>query len=219
MEHDNHLEIQKTEFKFDEFRRLNLVYPEITGLRRLRKQRFFEVDIQFELDSNNIPQNIRKSEFENKVPRMAFQENKFRKANQTEFINESKKLIESFSKWKHYKKEENYIIKKFFKTIYFAYHNEYYQKGNEFELNPDERPFFKIKAEGLLNCKYGCDGVINVLCIVEKNGELSNIEIIGNSGKISGISAIEDLKSLGNMIPAKKDGKEVRTQVDLLLYR
>ena len=219
MEHDNHLEIQKTEFKFDEFRHLNLIYPELTGFRRLRKQRFFEVDIQFELDCNNIPQNIRKSEFVNKVPRMVFQENKFKKTNQTEFINESKKLIESFTKWKHYKKGENYINKRFFKTINFAYHSEYYLKGNDFEINPDIRPYFKTEIEGILNCKYGCDGVLNLLCTVEKNGELSNIETIGNSGKISHISAIQDLKELGNMEPAIKNGKKVRTQVDLLVYR
>ena len=219
MEHDNHLEIQKIEFKFDEYRRLNLIYPEITGLKRLRKQRFFEVDIQFELNSNNIPQKIGKSEFVNKVPRMVFQENKFKKTNQTEFFNESIKLIESFTKWKHYKKDEKYINKRFLKTINFAYHSGYYMKGNDFELNPDIKPYFKTEIEGILNCKYGCDGVLNLLCIVEKNGELSNIEIIGNSGKISHISAIQDLKALGNMEPAIKDGKKVRTQVDLLVYR
>ncbi|SHM83434.1 energy transducer TonB [Polaribacter sp. KT 15] len=221
MEHDNHLEIQKTEFKFDNFRRLNLIYPEITGLRRLIKRRFFEVDIQFELDSNNTPQNVRKSEFVNKLPRMVFQKNKFKKTNKTEFINESKKLIESFTKWKHYKKGENYINKRFFKTINFAYHPEYFLKGNDFEINPDKRPYFKEKNdeyEWIINCKYGCDGTMNLLSVVEKNGELTNIELIGISGKISNESAIQGLKSLGNLEPAIKNGKKVRTQIDLLIY-
>ena len=221
MRYNNHLELQKTEFEFNEFIMLNLINPEVESLNGLNEAMLIEVDIEFEIDSNNIPQNIKKAEQFNGIPRMVSFKKELLKIQDDFFLNECIRLTTDFKNWKQHKKDNQYINIKFFKTIYFAYHSEYFRNKNDFELNPDINPYFRIKNdkyERIIKCKYGCDGVANLLCIVEKNGELSNIELIGISGKISSEFAIKELKTLGNLEPAIKDGKKVRTQIDLLIY-
>ncbi|KAA5824093.1 hypothetical protein FPF71_10790 [Algibacter amylolyticus] len=221
MRYNNHIELQKTEFEFKEFVMLNLIYPEIEGLNGLNEEMLIEVDIEFEIDSNNVPKSILKAKHFNGIPRMVSFKKELLKIQYDLFFEECIRIIDAFKNWKQHKNDNQYKNIKFYKTIYFAYHSEYFSNKKSFVINPDIKPYFKVKNEKyerIINCKFGCDGVANLLCIVEKNGELSNIEIIGVSGKISSDFAIKELKSLGNLEPASKNGKKIRTQIDLLIY-
>jgi len=57
------------------------------------------------------------------------------------------------------------------------------------------------------------EGKIYVLCIVEKDGSLSNFSILRGIDETFDKSSIEFVKSMPKWIPGQKDGKVVRTQM------
>lgn len=217
LEFDNHQEISSKKYDFDEFYIENMIYPENNT-----KNRFYEIDIMFIINKNNEVDNIKFSDEKIYNFRNTFKEVNFKKTKKDLFFCEAKKIIYDYKDWIPYRNKGLFVEGWVYKSIQFSYHKEYFRNKLGFCLNPDSRPFYINKNNDLyqqiIKCKYGCDGEMNILCIVEKDGELSNIEIIDCAGKISYDSVFKSLYLLGKWKPGIKNGEPVRTQLDLKVY-
>lgn len=218
LEYDNHEEIYLNKYKFSDFKREHLYYPENTT----PKNRFLEVDIEFMIDENGKAKNIRLSESNIYRSRNCAPNIEYKKTKNKVYFDEAKKIIKNFNNWIPYRYNKKYVEGKALKKIEFLYHKDYFDDTKEFCLNPEKRAFYKNKQNDLyqryINCKYNCDGVINLICIVEKDGKLSNIEFISCEGKGITEWAIKGLKELGNWEAATYKGKPVRSQIQLSIY-
>jgi hypothetical protein len=220
-EHNNHPELHQIELDFNEFAMLNLNLPEISFNIPKGESLVIEIDLEFEVDNNGKPKNIKLSKHRNPIPRTSNNNKDLIKTDSEVFVKNAVKLIEGFKDWKPYTYNGKYVDKSFHKTIYFTYHSKYFIDNKSYVLNPDVRASFDKESElyqRIIKCKYGCDGIINVCCIVDKNGKLKDINIIGQSGKISSEMAISELKKLGQLKPALKDNNSVESQLDIMIY-
>ena len=221
--HNNHQELHQIEFDFNEFAMLNLKLPEIDYNIPKGESLVIEIDLEFEVDNNGRPKNIKLSKHRNPIPRTSNNNNNkdLIKTDSKVFIKSAVELIEGFKKWKLHNYDGKYVGKPFHRTIYFTYNSKYFIDDKSYILNPDLRASFEKKSElyqRIIKCKYGCDGIINVCCIVDKNGKLKDINIIGQSGKISSEMAISELKKLEPLKPAFKDNNPVESQLDIIIY-
>lgn len=220
-EHNNHTELHQIELDFNEFAMLNLNLPEISFNIPKGESLVIEIDLEFEVDKNGKPKNIKLSKHRNPIPRTSNKNKDLIKTDSELFIKSAVELIEGFKKWKPYNYDGKYVKKSFHKTIYFTYHSKYFIDDKSYVLNPDLRASFEKKNElyqRIIKCKYGCDGKINICCIVDKNGKLIDINIIGQSGKISSEMGISELKKLEPLKPAFKDNNPVESQLDIMIY-
>jgi hypothetical protein len=220
-EHNNHTELHQIELDFNEFAMLNLNLPEISFNIPKGESLVIEIDLEFEVDNNGKPKNIKLSKHRNPIPRTSNKNKDLIKTDSELFIKSAVELIEGFKKWKPYNYDGKYVKKSFHKTIYFTYHFKYFIDDKSYVLNPDLRASFEKKSElyqRIIKCKYGCDGKINICCIVDKNGKLIDINIIGQSGKISSEMAISELKKLEPLKSAFKDNSPVESQLDIMIY-
>lgn len=217
MNYDNHIEIQLAKKRFEQYKSMNLKYPELED----DTNRFIEVELEFQISRSNEVVNLQTTEIKSKRPRTWFQNEKHIKTTDEQFVKCAKKVVTTYNNWKAYKMKNEFVDKLILESIHFSYHTKYFDKANNIELNPDIKPYQQEKSDKylrIIECKYGCDGICNILCTIDEQGVLSDIEFLGNEGKISGIQAVNELKSLGNWKPAIKDGKNVKTQLDLLIY-
>jgi hypothetical protein len=220
-EHNNHTELHQIELDFNEFAMLNLNLPEISFNIPKGESLVIEIDLEFEVDNNGKPKNIKLSKHRNPIPRTSNKNKDLIKTDSELFIKSAVELIEGFKKWKPYNYDGKYVKKSFHKTIYFTYHFKYFIDDKSYVLKPDLRASFEKKSElyqRIIKCKYGCDGKINICCIVDKNGKLIDINIIGQSGKISSEMAISELKKLEPLKSAFKDNSPVESQLDIMIY-
>ena len=218
IESDNHNEIYLSKFKFLEFKRENLTYPKNTTF----KNRFLEIYIEFYIDEKGYAKNTKLFSQSITKNKFYYPKIKIKKTKRTEFLQASEKLIEKYKGWIPYKYKEEFVEKKVIKSIQFFYHKDYFNKSKEFCLNPDQRAFYKNKEnslyQNLIHGKGGCDGIIQLICIVEKDGTLTNFEFISIEGKGIQEWALEGLDQLGKWEPAIFKGIKVRSQLDLRIY-
>lgn len=214
--YDNHLEVKQAWQEFESFQRNYLKYPENIDIN----SRFVEVDLEFRIDKDNHAFDISPSSIVLDRPRTLHQTIKHTKTKNSDFVECAINLVREFKNWKAHRIDTRYVNNINFITISFSYHIEYFS-SNSFVINPKVKAYYINKTdnyERIIENKYGCDGIMNVLSIVEIDGTLTNLEVIGHEGKISGIFALEELKKLGNWEPAKYDNRNVRSQLDILIY-
>ena len=218
LDYNNQKEIDINVYDFKEYQFENIIYPEIKG-----NKRYFEFDIEFFIDKNGNAQDIKlpKEKFY-KRRNNKFLKKKIKKTNSKVFFKESKKLISNYNNWIPFRKNTVYVKGYIKKRLDFFYHKEYFEHNSNFCLNPEHRPYYVNKENDLyqqiIMNKYGCDGVMNILCIVEKNGKLSNFEAIDSGGKIAYEQVIQYLDKLNDWKPAFNNGEPVRTQLHLNVY-
>ncbi len=215
--YDNQIEINNANFGFESYMRMFKIYPENSH----SNTRFLLVDIEHRVDKKNRAFDVAKSEIKLDYNRTLFQRENHIKTTKKEFLDESIRLVEKYDGWEAYRNKGRYVNNVAYLTIHFSYHTEYFVDKSNFIINPEIRPKIKNqndKYERIINNKYGCDGIINVLGVIETTGELTNIEIVGHGGRISGPFAIEQLKSLEDWEPAIHEQRKVRTQIDLLIH-
>lgn len=217
IESNNQKEIYLNKFKFREFKQENQYYPNNTNF----KKRFLEIDLKFIIDEKGNYKNI---ELFNKkgLNKFYYPSIKIKKTKKTAYFEASKKLIDSYKNWIPHRNNKAYVEKLTIKTIQFFYHKDYFDSTKEFCLNPQKRASYKDKDSSLygrlIRGNVGCDGIINLICIVEKDGSLSNFEFISIEGKGIQEWALEGLDQLGKWLPAMNKGRIVRSQLDLRIY-
>ena len=218
LEYDNHEDIYLNKYKFSEFKRENLCYPENTN----PKNRFLELNVEFVINKNNQAKNIKLSTLNLYMSRHFYPNIQFKKTKNIEYFDVSKQIIKNYNYWVPYRKDKEYVEGKVLIKIEFLYHKDYFDYTKEFCLNPEKKASYKDKKndlyQRLINCKYNCDGVINLICIVEKDGKLTNIEFISSEGKGIQEWAIKGLNELGSWEAATNKGKPVRSQMQLSIY-
>ncbi|MDP5093623.1 MAG: hypothetical protein NWQ17_09935 [Polaribacter sp.] len=220
-EHDNNEELHQIELDFNEFTMLNLNLPEISFNLIKGESLVIEIDLEFEVDNNGKPKDIKLSKQRNLIPRTSNTNKELIKTDSEDFFKNAVELIESFKEWKPYTFKGIYVKKSFLKTIYFTYHSRYFINEKPYVLNPYLKASFEKQDDlyqRIIKCKYGCDGKINVCSLVDINGKLKEINIIGQSGKICSEMAISELKKLEPLKPAFENNDPVESQLDIMVY-
>ncbi len=72
--------------------------------------------------------------------------------------------------------------------------------------------------EHLVNNKYGCDGIVDIVFIIEKDGSLSNISCVGARGKTNCEIGLNLFGKLNLWESAIKNGVKVRSQMKLSIH-
>jgi len=87
-------------------------------------------------------------------------------------------------------------------------------------LNPDKKARF-IGDEKLFNRftdpENGCDGMVYFICIIEPDGSLTHDEGLNSIGKTNCDYGRSYLEQLTEWEPAIKDGKPVRSQIEITI--
>jgi len=214
---DNQIEVKQAIFGFESYKRRHQVFPENTNIN----DRFLAVDVEHRIDEQNKAFDVSKSEIDLDSNRISFQQKIHTRTISQNFLTESIRLVENYDGWKSFRNKGRYVNNIAYMTLRFSYHKEYFNDKVDFIINPEIKPEINNKSDKyqrIIENKYGCDGIISALGIIEADGELTNIEIIGHEGRISGSLAVNELKSLGKWEPAKHENRKVRSQVDLLIY-
>ena len=211
----------KNPFPINEFRvfeRQNLFLPPPID----EDNRFLVVPLKFFVKENNEIDNIEFDHSAKKPKRTHFTNVEFKFTERSEFLDEAIKLIKQYPKWADFNQQDEKSDFEQRINIYFSYHlNLFRDNGSTIVLNPSEKAAFQqkdVKYYSAIEGKYGCDGIVNVLCLVEKDGSLSNFEVLGTSGKTNFKMAKYALDNIGNLIPAKHNNEVVSSQLDLLIY-
>ncbi len=72
--------------------------------------------------------------------------------------------------------------------------------------------------EQLVNNKYGCDGIIDVVFLINTDGSLSNIRCTGAMGKTNCEIGLQSFRKLSLWEPAIKNGEKVKSKMMLSIH-
>ncbi len=139
-----------------------------------------------------------------------------------DFQKESLRLLMSSGKWSPTLNQGDYVNREATAIVHFYYHKEYFDQATEaLVLNPDAKAKFVGEQriyEKLVNNKFGCDGVVEIIFIVEKDGTISNVECLNAMGKTNCSVGLNEFARLIPWKAAMKNGKKVRTQMKFSIH-
>ncbi len=217
MRWNNWRELKTAQIAFDSQIRSALRYPAIDS----NEHRFWKVDPEFFVDVDWRACEIQVAERPVDRPRTYYPKVEYRWTWDSRFVGSAIEMVDTFRCWQPYRLDGKIVIQRRYQSVYFSYHREYFNDQQDFEINPDRKPQFPHATDryrGLILNEFGCDGIANVLCIVEKDGTLTNFECLGNEGKTSCRVARELLLQLGRWEPAQHKSRAIRSQLDLLVH-
>jgi hypothetical protein len=218
MDNNNFRDVYIAQCKFGTFVRNNLRFPEIQNVY----ERSFCVPLSFIILPDGKTDDIIYDASGQRKQRMFSSRIETKFTGKPEFEIAAIEVVKSYKGWIPFSLNGEYVEKRMQVKIYFSYHTQYIENiGETIVLNPTKRaqpPENNRSYEYLIEGIYGCDGIANVLFIIEKNGELTYFECLGAEGKTNCQNMISELLSLGNWTPAENNGVSVRSQMELLLY-
>lgn len=210
MSNDNWKEIWESDIAFQEHLRSSIQYPKWSD----PLSRFLIVPIDLVVAANG---NLASFNYATNPIKIG---EKYKYTKNAEFVNIAFQIISTFNNWVPNKIDGIYLETKKYLNIRFCYHEQIF-KDHSIVLNPDYRPNYPNKNrayEYTIQGKYGCDGIVEFLVIVDKNGSLIALECLNANGKTNCQVAEHQLLKLGKWEPAMHQNKKVSTQMEITVY-
>lgn len=202
--------IRDSEINFQEHLRSTLIFPKIEGIQN----RLLVVPIDLLITKEGILTAVEYSKSPPAMDRIF----KYKYADQ--FLIEAKKVITTFDDWVPDKFAGEYQETRRYCPIHFFYHIATLTDPRVI-LNPEIRAKYENKTrdyEYTIQGKFGCDGIGEIIAIIDEDGNPKHIEYLSVVGKTNYQVIEEAFLKLGSWEPAKDQGKSVKSQIVLSIY-
>ncbi|MFM9950033.1 MAG: hypothetical protein ACKV1O_19010 [Saprospiraceae bacterium] len=207
---ENWEEIRNSKINFQEHLRSTLIFPKIEGIQN--RLLVLPLDVLITKEGN-----LASIEYSKSPPAM---DRMFRYKYADQFLIEAKKVFATFADWVPDKVAGEYQETRRYLPIHFFYHLATITDPRVI-LNPEIPAKYVNKTrdyEYTIQGKFGCDGIGEIIVIIDEYGNPKHIEYLSVVGKTNYQIIEEAFLQLGNWEPAKDQGKSVKSQVVLTIY-
>jgi len=207
---ENWEEIRDVRINFQEHLRSTLIFPKIEGIQN----RLLVLPLDVLISKEGILTAVEYSKSPPAMDRIF----KYKYADQ--FLIEAKKVFATFDDWVPDKFAGEYQETRRYLPFHFFYHMATLTDPRVI-LNPEIRAKYVNKTssyEYTIQGKVGCDGIGEIIAIIDEDGRPTHVECLSAEGKTNYRMIEKEFLQLGNWEPAKDQGKNVKSQVVLTIH-